>query len=172
MSLSTPNPKTNILPQVRSSIVSKLIISICGLLLLSFTIVHLLGNLLIFSGARDKINNYAHSLEKLGLVINLVEFFLFVAAISHIAYAIVTTTKNSTARPEQYHYIKSAGKPSHQSIFSTTMKYTGVILLFFTIFHLLTFKFGFLTTTPYLISEDGTKNKDVYELILVTFHQS
>jgi succinate dehydrogenase / fumarate reductase, cytochrome b subunit len=171
MTLLSSNSESSVLSRFRSSIVSKLIIAVCGLLLLSFTIVHLLGNLLIFSGTRDKINNYAHSLEKLGLVINLVELFLLIAAIAHIAYAIFTALKNSTARSEQYQYIKSAGKPSHQSIFSRTMKYTGAILLFFIVFHVLTFKFGLLTQIPSLTSEDGTKSKDVYELILLTFRQ-
>jgi succinate dehydrogenase / fumarate reductase, cytochrome b subunit len=172
MSLSAPNAKNNILPHFQSSIVSKLIISGCGLLLLSFTIVHLLGNLLIFSGTKDNVNNYAHSLEKLGLIINLVELSLVIAVIVHVAYTTFTAINNSTARSQKYQYIKSAGNPSHQSIFSITMKYTGAILLFFAIFHIATFKFGFLTTIPYLISKDGTKGKDFYELILTTFHQS
>jgi succinate dehydrogenase / fumarate reductase, cytochrome b subunit len=171
MSLLVPNSKSKLLAHLQSSIVSKLIIAVCGLLLLAFVIVHLLGNLLIFTGTRDKINNYAHSLEQLGIAIDLIELFFVIVVIAHVAYAIFTAAKNSAARSKQYHYIKSAGKPSHQSIFSITMKYTGAILLLFAVFHVATFKFGVFTTIPYLTSEDGTKSKDIYELILVTFHQ-
>jgi succinate dehydrogenase / fumarate reductase, cytochrome b subunit len=171
MNILSLNSKNSLVNRYNSSITSKLVISICGLLLLSFTIVHLLGNLLVFGGTKDKINNYAHSLEKLGLVTNLVELLLIIVVIAHVVSAITTALKNSAARSEQYYHIKSAGNPSHQSIFSITMKYTGAILLFFAVFHVATFKFGFLTTIPSLTSNDGTKGKDVYELIVVTFQQ-
>jgi succinate dehydrogenase / fumarate reductase, cytochrome b subunit len=163
--------KSNIFSFFNSSVVSKLIIAICGLLLLSFTIVHLLGNLLIFINTKTIINAYAHSIEQLGSFISLVELFLLVAGITHVTYATVTAFRNSQARPEQYYYIKSAGKSSHQNIFSTTMRYTGGILLFFVVFHISTFKFGLLTTIPYVVSEEGSRIKDVYQLILGTFQQ-
>jgi succinate dehydrogenase / fumarate reductase, cytochrome b subunit len=163
--------KNNLFTLFNSSVISKLIIAVCGLFLFFFTIVHLLGNLLIFSNTKTTINAYAHSLEQLSSFISLLELFLLVAGISHVTYATVTAFKNSQARTEQYYYIKSAGKPSRQNIFSTTMKYTGGILLFFVVFHVSTFKFGLLTTIPYVVSEEGSRIKDVYQLILGTFQQ-
>jgi succinate dehydrogenase / fumarate reductase, cytochrome b subunit len=171
MNISPPDSRNNISSLFHSSIVIKSIISVSGLLLLSFTVVHLLGNLLIFSGVKDNINDYAHSLKKLTPFVNLVELFLLVAGIAHVAYATATAFKNSKARPEQYHHIKSAGKPSHQSVFSTTMRYTGGILFFFIVFHIMTFKFGLFSTVPYIINESGISIKDVYQLILMTFQQ-
>jgi succinate dehydrogenase / fumarate reductase, cytochrome b subunit len=171
MSLSSSNSTNNIFSRFYSSVVSKLIIAVCGLMLLLFTIVHLLGNLLIFGGTRDKINNYAHSLEKFGLVVNLVELFLFIAGTAHVAYAVAAASRNSKARPQNYRYLKSAGIPSHQSIFSTTMKYTGAILLLFIVFHVSSFKFGLLTTIPYFTTNTGEKIKDIYQLTIQTFQQ-
>jgi succinate dehydrogenase / fumarate reductase, cytochrome b subunit len=171
MSLSSLDSKNNLFVAIRSSIISKLIIAIGGLLLLLFTVVHLCGNLLIFSGTNSTINNYAQAIDRFGLLFNLAELLLLTASISHIVYAAIAAVRNLQARSEQYHHIKSAGKPSRQSIFSTTMKYTGGVLLLFIIFHIATFKFGFSTTIPYIRSVAGNNIKDVYQLIISTFQQ-
>jgi succinate dehydrogenase / fumarate reductase, cytochrome b subunit len=117
------------------------------------------------------INNYAQAIDRFGLLFNLAELLLLIASISHIVYAAIAAVWNLQARSERYHHIKSAGKPSRQSIFSTTMKYTGGILLLFIIFHVATFKFGFSTTIPYIKSMAGNNIKDVYQLIISTFQQ-
>lgn len=171
MSLSSLNSKNNLFIAIRSSIISKLIIAVGGLLLLLFTIIHLGGNLLIFSGTNSTINDYARAIDQFGWVVNLVELLLLLAFMAHVAFATLTAVQNLQARAESYRHITSAGNPSRQSVFSTTMKYTGGILLLFLIFHVATFKFGIGTNIPYIIDNEGTKIKDVYQLIVLTFRQ-
>jgi succinate dehydrogenase / fumarate reductase, cytochrome b subunit len=171
MSLSSLNSKNNLFTALRSSIISKLIIAIGGLVLLLFTIVHLGGNLLIFSDDRSTINEYSRAIDRFGWAVTLIELLLLFAFLAHVAIATVTARRNLQARTEGYRHITSAGNPSRQSIFSTTMKYTGGILLLFMIFHVASFKFGIGTNIPTIIDGEGTKIKDVYRLIISTFRQ-
>jgi hypothetical protein len=50
-----------------SSVLKKIILAISGLILVGFTIAHLLGNLLIFSADRRLLNVYADRVASWGI---------------------------------------------------------------------------------------------------------
>ncbi|MFN6943299.1 MAG: succinate dehydrogenase cytochrome b subunit [Cytophagaceae bacterium] len=118
------------------SIGRKLIMSLTGLFLISFLIVHLSGNfLLIRDDAGVAFNRYAHFMKE-NPIIKILEIVLALGFIFHIVYAVILTINNKKARPERYQY----NEPSaNSSWFSRNMGLTGSIILIFLILHLRTF---------------------------------
>lgn len=122
---------------LKSSIGKKLMMAATGLCFCSFLILHLAGNLLLYSG-RDAFNSYAEKLHSLGSIITMAEFGLLFFAIIHILIGAILFYQNLRARPIRYSINKWAGG---RSIGSVTMPYTGLLLLIFVIIHLLNFHF-------------------------------
>jgi len=122
---------------LKSSIGKKLMMAVTGLCFCSFLILHLAGNLILYSG-RDAFNSYAEKLHSLGSIITMAEFGLLFFAIIHILIGAILFYQNFRARPIRYSINKWAGG---RSIGSVTMPYTGLLLLIFVIIHLLNFHF-------------------------------
>lgn len=154
-----------------SSVLKKVILALSGLLLFTFLIFHLIGNLLIFNENWNAINIYARKLEGLGPFLWLIEFVLLTIFIIHIVYAIVISIGNSRARSQSYYKVKSAGPPSHKSIFSTSTIWTGILLLLFAAVHLKTFKFGAGIAEGYLAEIQGKSIRDLHRLIVEVFQK-
>lgn len=122
---------------LKSSIGKKLMMAVTGLCFCSFLILHLAGNLILYSG-RDAFNSYAEKLHSLGSIITMAEFGLLFFAIIHILIGAILFYQNLRARPIRYSINKWAGG---RSIGSVTMPYTGLLLLIFVVIHLLNFHF-------------------------------
>jgi succinate dehydrogenase / fumarate reductase cytochrome b subunit len=123
-----------------SSVGTKLLIGLTGLALFAYLIVHLAGNLLIFAG-QDTFNEYSHTLISNPLVIP-VEIGLLLIFILHIYKTVRMWMGNQAARPVGYTKKEWAGYKSRKSLASSTMIYTGLIILVFVVIHLQQFKFG------------------------------
>jgi succinate dehydrogenase / fumarate reductase cytochrome b subunit len=122
---------------LKSSIGKKLMMAVTGLCFCSFLILHLAGNLLLYSG-RDAFNSYAEKLHSLGSIITMAELGLLFFAIIHILIGATLFYQNLRARPIRYSINKWAGG---RSIGSVTMPYTGLLLLIFVVIHLFNFHF-------------------------------
>src|SRR5450432_1686792 len=81
-----PTIVTRFARYLRSSIGAKHVMAVTGLLLVLFTIVHMLGHLQMFGG-RDMYNAYAHFLQELWEVKWPVRAGLFALVVIHIATA-------------------------------------------------------------------------------------
>jgi succinate dehydrogenase / fumarate reductase, cytochrome b subunit len=120
-----------------SSIGKKLMMALTGLAFCGFLVAHLAGNMTIFAGP-DAFNRYAETLKGLGAIVILLEIGLIAFAIIHIFTGLTLFYQNLKARPVRYSVNKSAGG---RTIGSATMPYTGIVLLFFVVIHLLNFTF-------------------------------
>jgi succinate dehydrogenase / fumarate reductase cytochrome b subunit len=109
--------------------------AITGLILFAYVIGHLLGNLQIYSSDPDQINRYAAFLHNPANTIPLwvIRAFLLTAVILHVTSATQLWLQNRAARP--YDYIKKADVPTAYA--ARTMKWSGVIVGLFIIFHIL-----------------------------------
>jgi succinate dehydrogenase / fumarate reductase cytochrome b subunit len=123
-----------------SSVGTKVLIAVTGLLLFAFLILHLAGNLLILVGA-DIFNEYSHKLISNPLVIPM-EIGLLVIVLIHIYKTVKMYLQNQHARPERYAVKKPAGYTSRKSVASSTMIVSGLITALFVIVHLQQFKYG------------------------------
>jgi succinate dehydrogenase / fumarate reductase cytochrome b subunit len=162
--------KTSIFTQ-GSSVLKKFILAISGLILVGFTIAHLLGNLLIFSTDRGLLNVYADRVASSGIFYRLIEIIILLTFVIHIGYATIISWQNNQARSIKYNRSQSAGKPSQQTIFSRSMIYTGPLLLLFIILHLKDFRFGFGIDDGYVVKINGATIRDLERLVIETFQR-
>jgi succinate dehydrogenase / fumarate reductase cytochrome b subunit len=123
-----------------SSVGTKLLIGITGILLFAYLVLHLAGNLMVFAG-QDTFNHYAHALISNPLVIPAEIALLLVFAL-HIYKTVVMWIGNRRARPAAYEKKSWAGHTSRKSLSSTTMIWTGLVILTFVIVHVVQMKFG------------------------------
>ena len=120
-----------------SSIGKKVQMAVTGLLLCGFLVAHLGGNLFLFK-SRDAFNHYAEALEANPLL-PAAEIGLLVLFALHIVMAVWTRIDNKRARPVGYEMYRSSGGRSWGS---STMTYSGLLLLAFLIVHLKSFRFN------------------------------
>ena len=143
-----------------SSIGSKLLIALTGLGLFIFLIGHLSGNLLFLLGPAT-FNEYSHKLVSNPLVY-VAEAGLIAIFLLHIYKTVQLYAGAKGARPVAYARKEWAGGPSRKSLSSTTMIFTGIVVLAFVILHLRKFKFGTWYETP-----EGVR--DLYRLQVEIF---
>jgi succinate dehydrogenase / fumarate reductase, cytochrome b subunit len=123
-----------------SSVGTKLLIGLTGLALFAYLILHLAGNALIFAGP-DAFNRYSHVLISNPLIVPA-EIGLAAIFLLHIYKAIANYFRNQTARPIRYGKRAYAGHTSRKSLASSTMIWSGLVLLLFVVVHVKQFKYG------------------------------
>lgn len=123
-----------------STVGTKLLIGLTGLALFVYMLLHLAGNALIFAG-QDIFNEYSHTLISNPLIIPI-EIGLLLIFLLHIYKAVTNYLRNSAARPVGYTKKEYAGHTSRKSFSSSTMIFSGLILLLFVVIHVKQFKFG------------------------------
>ncbi|MFC5283620.1 succinate dehydrogenase cytochrome b subunit [Pedobacter alpinus] len=122
-----------------STLGRKLIMSLTGLFLCSFLIIHLIGNFQLFKDdAGLAFNQYAHFMTNF-TPIKVVSYLLYTSIIVHTVWAIILTRKNNAARPQGY-----AIKPKDGSIWSSrNMGILGTIIFVFIVVHMSNFWFKY-----------------------------
>jgi succinate dehydrogenase / fumarate reductase cytochrome b subunit len=154
-----------------SSVGRKILMSLTGIVMLGFVIGHLVGNLQLLSGEADPFNRYAHFLVSLGGLLILVELFLIACLVIHVITAISITRGKRSARPDAYKSHKSAGGASKKTLGSSTMIYTGILVLIFLLVHIKTFKYGPAEAEEYVSTVDGVEVRDLHRLVVEKFQQ-
>jgi len=115
-----------------SSLGKKLIMALTGLFLCTFLIVHLAGNLQLFSDNDGyAFNVYANFLTHFP-PIEVIAYVLYACIVIHALYALVLTIRNRKARPVKY----AATTKSPTSWSSQNMGLLGSILLLFIVIHM------------------------------------
>ena len=146
-----------------SSIGKKILMALSGLALYGYVIAHLVGNLQIFAGP-EKLNAYAKFLHSLGGLLWLARFGLLAAVVVHIYVAVKLTLENKAARPVPYFNQKT----NLASYASRTMKYSGLIIFSFIVYHLLHFTLGVTDPEAHGL-KDSLGNHDVYRMVVSGF---
>jgi succinate dehydrogenase / fumarate reductase cytochrome b subunit len=128
----------------------KVVMAVTGVILVGFVIAHMLGNLKIFFG-QEAIDAYAHFLREMGeplfpysVLLWIARIMLLTSAVLHIVAAFELTLMNWTARSHDYDTKKSIAG----TIASLTMRWSGVILAVFVVYHLLHLTAGYVGFKP------------------------
>jgi succinate dehydrogenase / fumarate reductase cytochrome b subunit len=137
--------------------------AVTGLMLVGFVFVHMLGNLNAYLG-QDALNNYAKTLKDLGPLLWVARAGLIVAFVVHISCAMRLTYLNRTARPVPYAYKKSI----NSTFASRTMVMSGMIVLFFLLYHLAHFTFHWVGGDIFG-RVDALGRPDVYYMFVMGF---
>ncbi|MFM7270044.1 MAG: succinate dehydrogenase cytochrome b subunit [Actinomycetes bacterium] len=154
----------------RSAVGKKWVMAITGIMLIGFVFGHMVGNLKIYFPAHDgvpAINDYAEWLRTIGYPALPETAFLWItraglltAVVLHIGAAVSLTRMNHAARPVKYQSSRDYVAANYAA---RTMRWTGVIVLAFIIFHLLDLTWG--TTNPDFVSGD------VYDNVVASFQR-
>jgi succinate dehydrogenase / fumarate reductase cytochrome b subunit len=147
----------------RSTLAKKAIMAVTGLILFGFVLAHMVGNLKLYGGA-EKLNAYAVGLREMGApvfgheeLLWIARAVLLVAVGLHIWSAWAVTRISQKARPQAYAVVSRQAA----TYASRTMRWGGVIVLAFIIFHLL-----HLTTGQ---AHPDFNHGDVYHNVVVGF---
>ncbi|MBI3253050.1 MAG: succinate dehydrogenase cytochrome b subunit [Candidatus Omnitrophica bacterium] len=147
----------------KSSIGRKMVVAVTGLVLFIFVIFHMLGNLQIFLGA-DALNDYARHLDELPYLLWPARAVLLAALLLHVGFSLALANENRRARPVRYVH----GDTVQASRASRTMVITGLVILFFIIYHLLHFTFG-VTNPEFFHLTDAKGREDIYSMVVLSF---
>jgi succinate dehydrogenase / fumarate reductase, cytochrome b subunit len=159
----------SLLHALQTTIGRKLLTGITGIFLTLFLVVHMAGNLSLFSSNPEAFNAYTEFLHSFGALLYVVEIILVVLFLLHAYIGISIWLRKRKARPENYHLYKTSGEPSRQTLASRTMALTGVVLLVFTIVHLFTFKWGPGIAEGYVTYVNGQEVRDLKRLVNEVF---
>jgi len=137
-----PSPVTPRL--ARLLIGKKMLMAVTGVILFLFVVGHLLGNLKVYEGP-EHFNAYAEGLRTVGApffgrgqLLWVARIVLLASVLVHIWAAIAVTRASWRARPVAYRRLE----PVETTYAARTMRWGGVIVLVYVIYHLLDFTFG------------------------------
>ena len=123
----------------RSSVGRKIAMSVSGLVMVGWLFVHMLGNLLVFAGP-EAINEYGEFIQHgtHGLIWPM-RAGLLAALVIHVVSAALLVRQGNAARPVGY----QGGRAVQVSSASArTMRYGGVALLLYVVYHLMHMTIG------------------------------
>ena len=151
----------------------KYVMAVTGISMMGFVLFHMIGNLKMYAGAAD-LNHYAHFLQTLlyplapkGVVLWILRGGLITMLFLHLHAAWSLTRLNRQARPVKY---QSARDYQIANFASRTMRWSGIIVLSFIVWHLLDLTFGVTNAhVGTMVMDNGEEIKDVYGSVVYTF---
>lgn len=153
-----------------SSLGRKYIMALTGFAMVGFVIAHLFGNLQVFLGP-EAINRYGSFLRSMGELLWVARIGLLGMILLHVWAAIKLSAENKAARPIAYENYD----PTAASYASRTMLMSGLIILFFIIYHLLHFTVQIpginFTDTDFRLMHDAQERHDVFGMMVLGFRQ-
>lgn len=145
-----------------STVGKKTVMAVSGLIMLMYLVAHMLGNLKIFFGSGE-FNAYAHWLRTMGepllhyeWALWIVRVVLLAAVVMHGVAAYQLSRRDIKARPSKYVH-----KRRRASYATRTMRWGGIILALFIVWHL-------LDLTTLTVNENAQPGRP-YENVVATF---
>lgn len=142
----------------------KLLMAASGIVFILFVLAHMYGNLKAFAG-HDSFNEYAEHLRAMGEPILPYGGFTWILRVAllgslvvHVTSAVVLARRAGKARSQRY----AVRKYNRSTLSSRTMRWGGVTLLVFIVWHLLNF-------TVVKVNPSGGPTNDPYDLVVDTF---
>ena len=149
----------------RSTIALKLLMAVTGLVFIGYVLAHMYGNLKAFAG-HDSFNEYAEHLRTLGEpllpysgLLWVIRVVLLVSLALHVYAAVTLWRRAQTARGGTKYVVK---KNKHSSFSSHLMRWGGLTLLLFIVWHLLNFTVG-------KVNVSGGPTNDPFNLMVDSF---
>ena len=134
----------------RSDLGKKAVMAVTGIMLFGFVLGHMFGNLKIYLGA-EALNHYAEWLREIGqpllphgVLLWIMRLGLLAAVGLHILSAALLTLKSRRARPQAY----GTRDVVQATYASRTVRWGGVIIALFVLYHLAHFPWGWGAVHP------------------------
>jgi succinate dehydrogenase / fumarate reductase cytochrome b subunit len=148
----------------RSTVALKMLMAVTGIVFIGFVLLHMYGNLKAFAG-HDAYNDYAHHLRTFGEpmlpyggLLWVIRAVLIVSLLVHVYAALTLWRRAKKARTIKY-VVK---KNKHSTYASHLMRWGGVTVLLFIVWHLLNFTIG-------KVNVSGGPTSDPYNLLVDSF---
>ena len=148
----------------RSTIALKILMAGSGIVFIVFVLLHMYGNLKAFSG-HDAYNTYAEHLREIGVpmlphegLLWILRVVLLGSLIVHVYAAVALWRRAAKARPIKYQVKRRSGSTNASHL----MRWGGLTLLLFIVWHLLNFTIG-------KVNVQGGPTNDPYNLLVDTF---
>ncbi len=148
----------------RSTIALKLLMAVSGFIFIGFVLLHMYGNLKAFGG-HDAFNEYAHHLREIGEpmlphegLLWILRAVLILSLVVHVYAAATLWRRAQRARTVKYVVKKHTGA----TFASRLMRWGGVTILLFIVWHLLNFTVG-------KVNVQGGATDDPYNLMVDSF---
>jgi succinate dehydrogenase / fumarate reductase, cytochrome b subunit len=129
----------------RSAVGKKWVMAVTGVILMGFIVAHLIGNLKFYL-SKEEINLYGEALRDMPghllprtFLLWTIRSVLIVAFALHLHSAYSLTVINKKARPQGY---QSKRDYVAADFASRTMRWTGIIVLLYLVFHLMDLTWG------------------------------
>jgi succinate dehydrogenase / fumarate reductase cytochrome b subunit len=140
--------------------------SLTGLFLISFLVVHCLINSFIFANDGGLLFNEGAKFMAKNPIIRIMEIVLFAGLILHAVQALILTMHNNKARPIKYAVQNGA---ANSTWYSRSMGILGSLLLIFLVVHLANFWVKSRFTG--LPGVDANGNENLYAVMLEEFKE-
>jgi succinate dehydrogenase / fumarate reductase cytochrome b subunit len=128
----------------RSTVALKALMAVSGAVLIAYLVAHAYGNLMVFAGP-ERFNEYAHHLRTLGepilpysgaLWVIRVILIVSIAVHMYAAFTLWSRARNARGGIRRY-YSNNARRGVQRTYSSFTLRWGGVVILLFVIYHLL-----------------------------------
>lgn len=168
---------TGVLTLYRTSVGKKVIMALTGAVLVGFVLFHMYGNLKMYQGP-EEFNRYAAGLREVGYPIFghshllwLARIVLIAAAVGHIwAATSLTIQSRKSVVGHAVSGIKRYGEKKRQTGYAAyTMRWGGVVILLFVIYHLLHLTFGAVGYAPGAYRHPEGGEFQVYNNVVMGF---
>jgi len=152
-----------------SSIGKKLVMSLTGLFLIVFLLVHLIGNLQLLIPDGGKTFNVYAKFMTTNPLIKFISFGLYAGILLHAIQGLLIAFSNSKAKGSKY----AVSTYENGSWMSKNMALLGTLILFFLCVHMGDFwyKTKFTDQLP-MVAYDGVEMKDLYSRVYAAFTQT
>jgi succinate dehydrogenase / fumarate reductase cytochrome b subunit len=152
-----------------SSIGKKVIMSLTGLFLISFLVIHLSGNLLLLKSDGGQAFNEYTVFMTTNPVIKTISYLLYASILIHIIYSLILSVNNRDARPTRYAQYKGEANSSWSS---RNMGLLGTIVLIFLVIHLKSYWYGLkVGAVPIITYPEFGEASDLYTVVKTSFSQ-
>lgn len=164
MTVATSRGPGRSIPLPTASVARKLVVSLSGLFLIVFLVVHLGVNLTLFGGP-DTYNAAAHFMGSNPFIVGMRPVLAF-GFLVHILVSAWLWMGNRQARPRRYAVVDPAGGSTWAA---RNMIVLGALVFLFLGLHLASFSLRLAFGAPPLTTLHGAEVKDVYALVTGQF---
>lgn len=152
-----------------SSLGRKLVMSLTGLFLILFLVVHLAGNLQLLAGDGGKAFNLYTKFMTTNPLIKTVSYLLYLSILVHAIQGVLLWLKNRAARGNNKYAVKVTRTVATSSFASRNMAGLGIVIFIFILIHMYQFWLQMKLGNIGYVTYDGVEYKDLYTPVAVAY---
>lgn len=143
--------------------------SLTGLFLTSFLVIHLIGNLQLLADDGGKAFNVYAKFMTSNPLIKTISYLLYASILLHAVQGIILWRKNREARGSQGYAVKAVRAAHTSAAAAVNMAWLGIIVFVFICLHMYQFWLQMKMGNVPMVTYEGETYKDLYTITAVAF---